>query len=174
MSEPSVDDLGHELISAAEAQNWPAVGGVIANAVTKDALLGLCQWLVAYQPPPTPEMTAEDEIRGEHAALQYAVGLLRGDPWTQGEAYLAAANRGSGGGFRLVLRAMSLVNEQLEDDERVALLARLRHELDGLLLAHSDKLATEDADSDSDPEATYLDEPLRKLLGDDEPPPDTA
>jgi hypothetical protein len=159
---PVEDDLAARLIKAAEGRNWPGMAAVILDAVGKDELVGLCEGLIKHRDEPTTTASPEDDARREYVALLYALGVLRGDPWTQGEAYLRAARVGRGDSFVMALRAMGLVHESLPDEARGELTGRLQHQLDALVARFGGPLTADDADKESD----YLDEPLRRLLGD--------
>ena len=87
----------------------------------------------------------DEEMLAEHAALQYALGLLRYDGWAQSEAYLKASRRGPAATVAVFMRVSQLLAEVIPfGDERDKLIGRLQARMDTLTAGHGAVLAADD------------------------------
>ena len=109
----------------------------------------------------------EAEILRDHAALLWNIAALKDNPVGMSDAYMREGLRGSASALLMLLRASSLVTDNLSDQTRADVAAALQRQLDELVARHSALLAADDEERDrrhGSGDLGYLDDALRKFF----------
>lgn len=90
----------------------------------------------------------EAEVLRDHAALLWNIAALKQHPVGMSDAYARAGLRGSANALAMLLKASSLLVDELDDQARADMAAVLQRQLDDLVTRYPGLLRADDDERD--------------------------